>query len=77
MASKQELKDAEDGLLKVIQKLEKDFTGQMVTYAATALVPDASTLLGLDFQAKQHESRPKALLDPKLMRPIGRRPSKQ
>ena len=64
MASKQEVKDAEDRLLKTIAKLETDFTGQMTQYAATALVPDASTLLGLDFQAKQYESRREALLEP-------------
>ena len=64
MASKQDVKDAEDGLMLVIQKLEKDFGGSMVKYATTALVADASTLLGLDFQAKQYESRRNALLDP-------------
>ena len=64
MASKEELKDSSDGLLRTIAKLEKDFTGQMTQYAATALVPDASTLLGLDFQAKQYESRRSALLEP-------------
>ena len=64
-ATKQELKDAEDGVNRSLAKLEKDFTSQLATYAASALVPDASTLLGLDFQAKQYESRREALLDPK------------
>ena len=63
-ASKQDVKDAEDGLMKVITKLESDFGGSMVKDAATALVADASTLLGLDFQAKQYENRREALLEP-------------
>ena len=63
-ASQQDVKDASDGLLKTIEKLEKDFGNSMVQYAATALVADASTLLGLDFQAKQYESRRSALLEP-------------
>ena len=64
-ASKQDVKDAEDGLTRAIQKLEKDFNSDLAKYAATALVADASTLLGLDFQAKQYANRREALLDPK------------
>ena len=47
-------------------QLEAKFSTDMSKYAATktAVTADASTLLGLDFQAKQYESRREALLDP-------------
>jgi hypothetical protein len=61
-ATKQDLEESEAGLLKSI----KDLSGRMSTLASTkgALTADASTLLGLDFQAKQYGNRREALLDP-------------
>ena len=64
MASKQDVADAEAGLTKAISVLERKFETQMGTMAIAKSVGDASTLLGLDFQAKQYETRRKALLDP-------------
>ncbi len=64
MATQQELEETKDGLMKVIQKLETDFGNSMSRSRGSASVPDASTLLGLDFQANQYESRREALLEP-------------
>ena len=63
-ASQQDVKDASDGLQKTITALERDFGGRMTVMAAQATTANASTLLGLDFQAKQYESRRSALLEP-------------
>ena len=53
-------------LKTAMQHLEQKFSTEMTSYAATktAVTADASTLLGLDFQAGQYESRREALLDP-------------
>ena len=62
-ASTSDLQSVEDGLKRSIQKLEKDFN-TMTTLTTQSTTANASTLLGLDFQAKQYESRRNALLDP-------------
>ena len=60
-----DLAEAEAGLAHAVSALEKRFTGQITTITAAKYVGgDASTLLGLDFQQKQYESRREALLDP-------------
>ena len=59
-----DLQAVDDGLKKSIAKLEKTFNSSMTTLAAQSTTANASTLLGLDFQAKQYESRRNALLDP-------------
>jgi Tfp pilus assembly protein PilE len=63
-ASKQDVADAEAGLSKAMAALERKYDAKMGTMALVNSVGDASTLLGLDFQAKQYETRRKALLDP-------------
>jgi Tfp pilus assembly protein PilE len=63
-ASKQDVADAEAGLSKAMAALERKYDAKMGTMAIVKSVGDASTLLGLDFQAKQYETRRKALLDP-------------
>ena len=61
----QDLAEAEAGLAHAVAALEKRFTGQITAVTAAKYVGgDASTLLGLDFQQKQYESRRVALLDP-------------
>ena len=62
--SQTELLSVEDGLKKSIAKLEKTFNSSMTTLTTQSTTANASTLLGLDFQAKQYESRRNALLDP-------------
>ena len=62
--SPSELLSVEDGLKKSISKLEKIFNSSMTTLTTQSTTANASTLLGLDFQAKQYESRRNALLDP-------------
>ena len=56
--------DAEAGLAAALVTLEKKWTGKLVASGSKVSAPDASTLLGLDFQAKQYESRRLALIDP-------------
>ena len=63
-ASKQDVADAEAGLSKAISVLERNFESKIGTMAIAKSVGDASTLLGLDFQSHQYETRRKALLDP-------------
>ena len=63
-SSKQDVADAEDGLNRVISRLEKNFESKLAPLNLVNSVGSASTLLGLDFQANQYETRRKALLDP-------------
>ena len=63
-ASKQDVADAEAGLSKAMAALERKYDAKMGTMAIAKSVGDASTLLGLDFQSHQYETRRKALLDP-------------
>ena len=63
-ASKQDVADAEAGLTRTMARLEKSFEAKIAPIALVNSVGSASTLLGLDFQANQYETRRKALLDP-------------
>ena len=56
-----DLQAVDDGLKRSISKLEKEFNSSMTTLTTQSTTADASTLLGLDFQAKQYESRRNAL----------------
>ena len=64
-ATTKELADLEIGVHRSLAALEHKFSGQLTTITAAKYVGgDASTLLGLDFQQKQYNSRREALLDP-------------
>ena len=63
--TQQDLRDVESGINKSLAVLEAKLGRQVTTITAAKYVGgDASTLLGLDFQQKQYESRREALLDP-------------
>lgn len=63
--SQSELLKVEGGLQAAINKVEKDFNSQLAILGTSKGMPaEASTLLGLDFQAKQYEARREALVDP-------------
>ena len=63
--SPNELRAAEAGLMSAITAAEKKFQGQLTSLgAAKGVSAEASTLLGLDFQAKQYDARREALVDP-------------
>ena len=63
--TQQDLRDVESGVIKSLAALEHKFSGQLTSVTAAKYVgAEASTLLGLDFQQKQYESRRSALLDP-------------